>query len=1057
MNILGQPFADFVRNQINVRQASLGDSYQITNDNLLYQNTKTPWIRLASTVNINKAEDGNGVLSKLKSFGLSESDIMDSNLARNLILQGGTAFLEDGVDGAGKLNSGLNYTNSQFGGAYGWGGINDTSTLGATRGYVPMPGITDATVQYYNNGALSKATINMKCFSRNQLAMLDALYMRPGYNLLLEFGWSTYLNNEGVLTSYDNFYSDALSFVFNPKPTSSGDPTHFDVLDLIQKERIARCGNYEGVFGKVTNFNWSFNPDGSYNCTTMITGMGDMMESLKVNIKLPTKNDDDQEQTSTVAEATTDPPLIANKNKTTLNKVLYGLFEQVKDGIDSDDTYYTVTLPSCPLTPVTITAGDEKQTSKFEKKELKIKSGMLAMYLVTTDAAEGSETETSMSGPQVYLTFGTLLALIQKYLLIYDTNGCPLFDFDVDFENIEEDKNYIVKLPGQFSSDPLQCLIPYTSPLPDTVGDITYPDTSVNETLTKKSANWNYNTYLGRLMHVYLNMGNIATILEATPRDEDGVLSLLSFLNAVIDSITGPLGGINMISIKVDEVTGKIKFIENSPQRFDEEPSDQTFARINTFGVKPDVEGSFVRNITMNGELGPKFASMIAIGAQISGNKLSANATGFSNYNKGLEDRVIPTKINADDLDQGTEEEAEKVEIETVEDAWKKQINLPAEGGAASVFESIYQQRRWLLEDIGILSELNYNYMSMMSGRLVEDKQLQSPTFLPFNLSMDCDGISGMKLFEKFLIDDRVLPPSYVEGSVDLLVKALNHNITPNNWLTTIDTQCAPHSPMSPIKSPRPLSSSTVAQASAGGGGGGSSQPVGSIGDFKSLTSGFPMAKIFYDGPTQKKQIYIHHTAGATKSPSRTIAGWSKRTDHVATHYITNNLGDKEQLFADEAWANHLGIKGSVFRKAGLKYQNLNKVSLGIEMQSYGWCDFKNGKYINAYKGSIPANEVGRPVDANGNFISYKGHKYYQKYNAANIAHVKTIVTGWMNKYNIPFVYNYSELFPNSGQAISKNALAGKPGVYTHNSVRTGKSDVWPQAELIAMLKSISS
>ena len=126
-------------------------------------------------------------------------------------------------------------------------------------------------------------------------------------------------------------------------------------------------------------------------------------------------------------------------------------------------------------------------------------------------------------------------------------------------------------------------------------------------------------------------------------------------------------------------------------------------------------------------------------------------------------------------------------------------------------------------------------------------------------------------------------------------------------------------------------------------------------------------------------------------------------------------------------------------------------------MQSYGWCDFKNGKYINAYKGSIPANEVGRPVDANGNFISYKGHKYYQKYNAANIAHVKTIVTGWMSKYNIPFVYNYSELFPNSGQAISKNALAGKPGVYTHNSVRTGKSDVWPQAELIAMLKSISS
>ncbi len=1060
MNILGQPFASWVTNQINVRQASLGDSYQITNDNLLYQNTKAPWIRLASSVDIKAAEDGLGTLSKLKSFGLSEQAILDDNLAKNLILQGGTSF----IDGdSGKPNSGLNYTNQQFGGAYGWGGIHDGTALGSTRGYVPMPGITDAQVQYYNNGALSKATINIKCFSRNQLAMIDALYLRPGYNLLLEFGWSTYLDNNGVLQKYDNFFSPALSFVFNPQAKGSAVPTHFDVLDLIQKERIARDGNYEGVFGKVTNFKWEFNPDGSYNCTTIITGMGDMMESLKVNIKLPTKNDSDQESAATTPEATTDPPLIANKNKTTLNKVLYGLFEKVNADFFSTDKFYTVSIPNCPLAPVKITDGKAEQTSKYEKTNLKIKSGMMALYLVTTDAAgpvaASIGQETTMSGPQVYLTFGTLLALIQKYLLVYDENGCPLFDFDVDFENIETDKNYIVKLPGQFSSNPLSCLIPYTSPLPDTVGDITYPETFTNKTLEQKSSNWDYNTYLGRLMHVYLNMGNIASILESTPRDEEGSLSLLSFLNAIISSITSSLGGINMISIKVDEVTGKIKFIENSPQRFDEEPSNQTFARINTFGVKPDVEGSFVRNVVMNGELGPKYASMIAIGAQISGNKLSANATGFSNYNSGLIDRVIPEKLNAEDLDQGTEEEAEKVEIETVEDAWKKQINLPSEGGGPSLFESIYQQRKWLLEDIGALTELNYNYMSMMSGRLVKDKQLQSPTFLPFNLSIDCDGISGMKLFEKFLIDDRVLPPAYVEGSVDLLVKALNHTITPSSWITQIDTQCAPHSPMNPIKSPRPLSSTTVAQASAGGGGGGggNSQSVGNVGDFKSITSGFPMAKIFYDGPTPKKQIYIHHTAGATKSPSRTIAGWSKRTDHVATHYITNNLGDKEQLFPDEAWANHLGIKGSVFRKAGLKYQNLNKISLGIEMQSYGWCDLKNGKYINAYGGTIPANEVGRPVDKNGKFISYKGHKYYQKYNAANIAHVKTIVTGWMNKYNIPFKYNYDELFPNSGQSISKNALAGKPGVYTHNSVRTGKSDVWPQAELIAMLKSIST
>ena len=35
MNILGQPFAPWVTNQINVRQASLGNSTNLTNTNLL--------------------------------------------------------------------------------------------------------------------------------------------------------------------------------------------------------------------------------------------------------------------------------------------------------------------------------------------------------------------------------------------------------------------------------------------------------------------------------------------------------------------------------------------------------------------------------------------------------------------------------------------------------------------------------------------------------------------------------------------------------------------------------------------------------------------------------------------------------------------------------------------------------------------------------------------------------------------------------------------------------------------------------------------------------------
>jgi hypothetical protein len=40
---------------------------------------------------------------------------------------------------------------------------------------------------------------------------------------------------------------------------------------------------------------------------------------------------------------------------------------------------------------------------------------------------------------------------------------------------------------------------------------------------------------------------------------------------------------------------------------------------------------------------------------------------------------------------------------------------------------------------------------------------------------------------------------------------------------------------------------------------------------------------------------------------------------------------------------------------------------------------------------------------------------------------------------------------------VSKNALSGKPGIYTHVSYRKDKSDCVPQPELITALQSLST
>jgi hypothetical protein len=64
----------------------------------------------------------------------------------------------------------------------------------------------------------------------------------------------------------------------------------------------------------------------------------------------------------------------------------------------------------------------------------------------------------------------------------------------------------------------------------------------------------------------------------------------------------------------------------------------------------------------------------------------------------------------------------------------------------------------------------------------------------------------------------------------------------------------------------------------------------------------------------------------------------------------------------------------------------------------------------------------------------------------------------WSAKHNIPVKWmgqkSYDRLFP-PNDGTSPDALSGAPGLYSHNSVRTDKSDVFPQKELIEMLKTL--
>lgn len=780
-NITGSPFRTWVTEQINARQKALGQYSNIDPKNLLYYTTKTPWIRLASSVDLNEGK----VLDDLVKMGFSKNDISGDDLAKKCILQGGV------VDQNANLKYGLSQNNI-FNGAYGWGGKGITDN--GNRGFAPLPGILDARFTYYSHGTYGKAEVQIQCFSRQQMALIDTLYLRPGYTLLLEFGWSVYIDNTGNLKKFDNFTSSPLSYVLNP---TGEDRTHFNVYEKIKEEKKKHYGNYEAVYGKIHHFKWSLQGDGSYICTVAITGMGDIIESLKINTVFPTQKLLNTNPNSAVITDDEGRPIadeinqliIANANKSELVNILNSIYETYKNSTGGVRQNYTISIPD--------------PNNSFKPIDVTINNAIFAVPQAKKDGSNAGIYS-------YYITFGTLLSIIYSKLLLYDKkngNQVPLFKFDMNFKDLDNDTNYILRVPGGFSGDPSKCLVGLDE-------SFLYPNITVPQSnwsgLLSRGAKWivDDNPKIGRLANVYVSIGHILDVLNNLPKEKDGSITLLSFLKEIINTIQSCLGNINSIVIKEDPHEGTIRFIENAPQAIfndpkkDENGDPLSLVRFNLYGVKPGEEGSFVRNLSLEAEISNNLATMIVAGAQINSNQLTVNATAFSQYNDGLKDRVLTERTNWNYTPPSSSIDYSDSKITEL---WNNKI--------AETFQTIYgDQTSWNAETLSSLKELTTQYLQLSVGNLTERKQISTPFFMPFKLGFDMDGMSGIRLWEKFLIDDTILPPAYGKDNIDLQVTAINHVINNASWITHIDAIPAPA-----IKTPEaikrpPIQRSTVTQ-----------------------------------------------------------------------------------------------------------------------------------------------------------------------------------------------------------------------------------------------------
>jgi N-acetyl-anhydromuramyl-L-alanine amidase AmpD len=198
----------------------------------------------------------------------------------------------------------------------------------------------------------------------------------------------------------------------------------------------------------------------------------------------------------------------------------------------------------------------------------------------------------------------------------------------------------------------------------------------------------------------------------------------------------------------------------------------------------------------------------------------------------------------------------------------------------------------------------------------------------------------------------------------------------------------------------------------------------------------------YFQEEAKKTQIYLHHTAGNGNAVA-VSRWWQSNADRIATAFVIGNKGTIVQCFSSRHWAYHLGIDGQDFAVHGLRYQNLNKLSVGIEICNWGPLKHINGKYINYVKGVVDPSEV-TVLDK-----PYKGNVLWHKYTDEQIESTRQLLVYLCETYNIPKAYR-KEIF-----AIDAEAFKGTPGIYTHNSVRKDKSDIYPCPRMIEMLQAL--
>lgn len=800
MSIFKSTFKPFVVRQILTRQNLLQEVNRPIEFSH-YVSSKAPWARMTSLVNY------------------KDSDA----LAKKYILMGGTLYNKSG-SAIPTQRSGVGGSGAAYGG-----------DLSSTQyGITPMPGILGMTTRSLGAyGSLVEATIKFQAWDVKQLEDLSMLYMRPGYKVLLEWGWSMYLDTYKNGEDYkDKITPNALKETYNSYNIQTTKYNTIDafspnitqdiVYERLEELRHRYSGNYDGVLGSIKNFEYVLQPNGSYECTTVLISIGDVIDSIRMNDTLGISigqrnvattinpnidtgsldNVDYSEIKSQFELLMDDYCKVSDDDPRSGYSVITAIDNSIKDkDRDYIDPYiykyrsgFSVSPNNTLLTPTQqIAANFNIALGTVAGKALGGRSNTTNTNTNTdtTNTATINQEQAYPVSPDnpgdkrsyYYIQFAYLLHILNVFKNVFADKQQTLVDIEIPSSPVNKNAISNGLCQASFNSisiDPNVAMIRNSQArlFKDIEGNNGFrPEIFKTETQPVKGpmvSDYNMKEYLyrdtnlGQIANIYINIKEVVSIYRQQSISNRGYVYLGEMISEIMNKVAFALGSINDFDKFV--TNNKIVVID---KHYTELEADSNYA--NKFKINVSGNNTMVRKHKIESKIFPSQATMIAIAAQNRENIAAIQTSTYTYLNEGLTDRLFK---NTDTTREG----AEATGSEAVKRAKLQPILNLVEYVNSYVVVNKGMSAYYIANTTAMNGYLNTLLVELEGGT-------DYKAVIPISIELTVDGISGLTIGEIFTVDKKVLPKDYYDKKIGFIVTGINNEVNTNSWLTSIKTQ----------------------------------------------------------------------------------------------------------------------------------------------------------------------------------------------------------------------------------------------------------------------------